>query len=184
MSDENSPWAATLPNLVSNALRATPEVIIVGEARRPEEFSQMLRAMRTGHKLLGTYHADDEADGVKRYATELSSEGGSTYTESLRLVADTLDIVVSQFRFPDGRRRVMGISEVAGVDEKGNVVMNPLFKFIMSGETRINEHGLEDVLGEFKQVGTVSERTKTSFFKSGIGMDKLREFTEITEDLS
>lgn len=175
--------AAQLDVLTTNTLRATPEVIIIGEARENSEFFQINRAMRTGHKVLGTFHAEDEVDAIGRFATEVSSVGGASYMESLRLVSDTIDIIISQFRFPDGRRRVMGISEIQGVDSEGNVKTNQLFEFVMSGETRINDYGLVEVLGEFKQVGTLSPRIQKTFFKAGISKETIEEFLEISEDL-
>lgn len=180
---DDSKSVATMPNLVSNALRATPEVIIVGEARLPEEFAQMHRAMKTGHKVLSTYHADDELDAIGRFATELSSVSGASYSEAVRLVADTVNIVISQFRFPDGRRRVMGISEILGANPDGSPNINQLFRFDMSGETRINQNGLTEVLGQFKQVGTLSERTQLSFFKAGVNKSRIAEFLEVTDSL-
>lgn len=171
--------SVAMDQLISNTLRFTPEIIIVGEAREKEEFFQIQRAMRTGHIVLGTFHAEDARDGVGRFATELSSLGGTSYMESLKLVADTIDIIISQFRFPDGRRRVMEISEVLGVDEKGDVKINTLFEFQLNGETRTNEYGLTEVLGEFKQVGTLSQRTVKTFYKAGIDKDTIAEFLTI-----
>jgi pilus assembly protein CpaF len=168
--------AVAMEALISNTLRATPEVILIGEAREGAEFFQIQRAMRTGHKVLGTFHAEDATDGVGRFATELSSIGGTSYMESVRLVADTIDIIISQFKFPDGRRRIMEISEIDGVDEKGDVRVNTLFEFKLSGETRTNEHGLTEVLGDFVQVGTMSERIQKMFFKAGINKSQIAEF--------
>lgn len=172
---------ATMPNLVSNSMRETPEIIIIGEARRPKEFGQIQRAMQTGHKVLGTYHSMDELDAVGRFATELSSDTGASYIEAVRLVSGTIDVIISQFKFPDGRRRVMGISEVLGVDNEGSPKLNQLFRFELSGETRINDSGLVEVLGSFKQVGTLSEKIKMAFFKSGVSSSQIAEFLEITE---
>jgi pilus assembly protein CpaF len=172
--------ALSMDKLISNTLRATPEIIIIGEAREAEEFFQILRAMRTGHKVLGTFHAEDAEDGVGRFATELSSIGGASYMESLRLVADTVDIIISQFRFPDGRRRVMEIAEINGIDpETGKVLVNKLFEFQLSGETRENENGLTEVLGEFKQVGVLSSRIQKTFYKAGVSKDTIAEFVAL-----
>lgn len=171
----------SMDQLISNTLRATPEIIIVGEAREAEEFFQIQRAMRTGHKVMGTFHAEDAEDGIQRFAGELSSLGGMTETEALKSVAKSIDIIISQFRFPDGRRRVMEIAEVNGVDEHGDVRINKLFEFQLSGKVRTNEHGLPEVLGEFKQVGVLSDRTIQTFYKAGISHDEIKEFTEMGE---
>lgn len=172
-----------MDELISNTLRATPEVIIIGEARIPEEFAQINRAMRTGHKVLGTFHADDSVDAIGRFGIELSSAGGGMGTmEAMRLVAGTIDIIIAQYKFPDGRRRVMEIAEIQGVDELGETKVNKLFEFQLSGKTRINpKNGLVDVLGEFVQVGTLSNKIKKEFFKAGIDIDEIQEFLTLEE---
>lgn len=168
--------SASMENLISNTLRATPEVIIVGEMRTSKEFFQAQRAMRTGHKVNGTFHAEDSVDAVGRYATELSSIGGASYMESLRLVADTIDIIISQFKFPDGSRKVMEITEINGLLENGNVNKNTIFEYQMTGETRKKEDGSIEVLGEFKQVGVLSPHIQRTFYKAGISKEAIAEF--------
>lgn len=173
--------SASMENLISNSLRATPEIIVVGEARAASEFFQLNRAMRTGHKTLGTYHAEDAADALGRFATELSSISNATYSESLRLVSDTIDIVISQFKFPDGSRKVMEISEICGSDEIGKPIINTLFEYSLNGKTEKTEDGRKRVLGEFKQTGILSGRLQKMFFKAGVDMEEIEEFTVLGE---
>lgn len=170
---------ASLDSLISNTLRFTPEIILVGEAREKEEFFQILRAMRTGHKVLGTFHAEDDADAIGRFATELSSVGGMSYVEALRLSAEAVDIVISQFKFPDGQRKVLGISEISGINEDGSVKTNRLFEFKLTGETKVNKYGLTEVLGYFEQVGVLSNYVKKKFYQAGINQKTLDEFCKI-----
>lgn len=174
---------ATMPDLISETLRFTPEVVIIGEMREGPEFMQAYRMMNTGHKVNGTYHAEDSVDAIKRYATELSTAGqGFSYMEALRIISGTIDIIISQYRFPDGRRRIMSIAEIQGLDEKGDVKVNTLFEFKLTGEVKINEFGLPDVQGEFVQTGTLSDRLVQTFYKAGISKETLEEFLVITEN--
>ena len=119
-ADDSKNTSASMANLISNSLRATPEVVLIGEAREPEEFQQIQRAMRTGHKTLGTFHAEDAKDAIGRFASEIS--GGNSYIESVRMVADSIDIIISQFKFENGERKVMEISEVLGTDKDGEPI--------------------------------------------------------------
>src|SRR5690606_24428190 len=119
----------SMATFISNSLRATPDVIIVGESREAEEFYQILRAMRTGHQVLGTLHAEDAVDGVGRFTTEVAMSGNMWYSEVMGLVADNIDIINAQYRFADGRRRVMEISEVLRVNNEGKLQVNKLFEF-------------------------------------------------------
>lgn len=76
----------------------------------------------------------------------------------------------------------MSIAEIQGLDEKGDVKVNTLFEFKLTGEVKINEFGLPDVQGEFVQTGTLSERLVQTFYKAGISKETLEEFLVITEN--
>lgn len=175
-SDESKNTSATMANLISNALRATPEVILIGEAREPEEFKQISRAMRTGHKTLGTYHAEDAKDAIGRFASEISE--GNSYMESVRMVADSIDIIISQFKFENGERKVMEISEILGTNKDGEPIISTLFKYNFTGRMGTDEKGKVKVLGEFKQENYMSEKLKNSLYKVGIPFEQIAEFCE------
>ena len=44
-------------------------------------------------------------------------------------IASALDIVIHLSRLRDHSRKTMEISEVIGIDERGNIKLNPLFQF-------------------------------------------------------
>lgn len=178
-ADDEKNSSATMANLISNALRATPEVILIGEAREPEEFQQIQRAMRTGHKTLGTFHAEDAADAIGRFASEIG--GGNNYIESVRMVADCIDIIISQFKFENGERKIMEISEILGADEKGTPIVRTLFKFNFSGKMLKDERGRVKVLGNFEQENYMSEKLKNSLYKVGIPYEQIAEFCDPNE---
>ena len=172
--DVESSSTATMENLISNSLRATPEVILIGEAREPGEFAQIQRAMRTGHKTLGTFHAEDAKDAIGRFASEIS--GGNNYLESVRMVADCIDIIISQFKFENGERKVMEISEILGTDDRGEPIVHTLFKYHFTGKMVKDERGKIKVLGEFKQENVMSEKLRNSLYKVGIPYETIAEF--------
>lgn len=180
-ADGSQNTSATMENLISNTLRATPEVILVGEAREPGEFKQILRVMRTGHKVLGTFHAEDSLDALERFADEVS-DGGDTMG-SLRKVSKSIDIIISQFKFENGERKIMEISEVLGVDKYGEPIINTLFKFNFTGEMEEDENGNIRVLGEFKQEGYMSQKLRNALYKAGISHDRIAEFCKEDEEL-
>lgn len=175
-SDVNT--SASMSNLISNALRATPEVILIGEAREPEEFQQIQRAMRTGHKTLGTYHAEDTRDALGRFASEISTGSGSNYFESLRMVSDSIDIIISQFKFENGERKIMEISEVLGTDANGEPNIRTLFKYNFTGKMAKDANGRIKVLGEFRRENEMSEKLKNSLYKVGIPYEEIAEFCQ------
>ncbi len=56
----------TLHNLMVNALRQRPDVMLVGEIRTEEDAETLFEAIHTGHAVYGTVHADDAQDTIIR----------------------------------------------------------------------------------------------------------------------
>lgn len=171
----------TMPNLISNALRVTPDVLILGEARAPDEFTQLQRAMQTGHRVIGTYHAKDSADAIERGASELSTGMGISLVEARRQWARSVDIIIAQYKFPDGSRKVMEITEIEGCDEDGNLKLRPIFVYkLLSAYT--DEKGIEHVKGEFQMVNAISEKFQEALRKDCVADSAFYEFTHCTDD--
>lgn len=134
--------------LIRASLRMRPDRIIVGEVRG-EEALDMLQAMNTGHEgSLSTGHANTARDMLSRLETMVL--GGSELPVSVvrRQLASALDIVVHLSRLRDGSRRVVEISEVAGIKD-GDVELNSLF--LREVEDEAGRHVLRRT-GELKDV--------------------------------
>ena len=99
--------APTMENLMSNTLRFTPELTIIGEARTGGEFSQVLRSTQMGQPCWGTFHASNSEEAMGRMATEV----GGDETAVLKKCTKYIDFIISQHRFADGTRRVLEISK-------------------------------------------------------------------------
>ena len=126
----------TIRDLVRNALRMRPDRIVVGECRGGEALD-MLQAMNTGHDgSLTTVHANSPRDVVSRLEVMTLMAGMDLPVLAIReQIASAVDIVVHQARFADGRRRVVSIMEVTGM-EGGRIQMQPLFEFRMHDARR------------------------------------------------
>jgi pilus assembly protein CpaF len=110
--------AVDVRDLLRNTLRMRPDRIVVGEVRGGEAL-EMLQAMTTGHDgSLGTIHANSAREALQRLEILLSF-GGFRGTEMTmrRQIASAVDIIVQIGRLPDGRRRVLSISEVTGMGD-------------------------------------------------------------------
>lgn len=104
-------------DLVRNSLRMRPDRIIVGEVRGPEVLD-MLQAMNTGHEgSMTTIHANGARDALNRLVS-MAGLAGTSVSEHLiqQSVARAIHLVVHLNRFPDGRRRVVSISEITGME--------------------------------------------------------------------
>ena len=143
-------------DLVRNSLRMRPDRIVVGEVRGAEALD-MLQAMNTGHDgSLTTVHANTPRDALGRIESMVSMTGIAFPMKVLReQIAAAIDVVVQIARHEDGRRRVVSIQEVNGME--GDVItMSELFRFDRRG---LDADGV--VLGELKATGIVPGFHKT-----------------------
>jgi pilus assembly protein CpaF len=144
--------------LVRNALRMRPDRIIVGEVRDAEAFD-MLQAMNTGHEgSMGTIHANTPREALTRLENMLGMAGVNSPAKVMRSqIASAIHVVVQVARLTDGKRKVISLQEVTGME--GEVItMQEIFNFRQTG---IGESGA--VLGFFAATGIrprFSERLK------------------------
>ena len=119
----------TQRELVKNALRMRPDRIIVGEVRGGEAFD-MLQAMNTGHEgSMTTVHANSCRDALSRIEQMIGMTGLDLPTRSMRAqIASALHVVIQLERMSDGRRRLVSLQEITGME--GEVVsMQEIFRF-------------------------------------------------------
>jgi len=134
--------------LVKNALRMRPDRIIVGEVRAGEAFD-MLQAMNTGHDgSMTTVHANTPRDALSRVEQMIGMAGIDIPTRSVRgQIASAVNVVVQAERLEDGRRRVVSISEIVGMEEDV-ISMQEIFRFRRKGRGPNGE-----VLGDYEATG-------------------------------
>jgi pilus assembly protein CpaF len=138
----------TARDLVRNALRMRPDRIVVGEVRS-DEVLDMLQAMNTGHDgSLTTLHANSARDALTRLETLMQMSGIALPDKAMReQVASAIDVIVQVSRLSDGRRKILSVSEITGME--GNVVtMQDVFVYKRTG---MGENG--QVLGQFTSTG-------------------------------
>ena len=138
----------TQRQLVINALRMRPDRIIVGEVRGAEAVD-MLQAMNTGHDgSLTTLHANTPRDALARLETMVSMAGLQLPEKGMRAqIASAIDIIVHVSRLSDGKRKIMTIAEIVGME--GEIItMQDLFTFERMG---MDEDG--EVKGRFRASG-------------------------------
>jgi len=120
-------------DLVKNALRMRPDRVILGECRGEEAFD-MLQAMNTGHEgSMATIHANTPRDAISRLEQMIGMAGMPMTVASIRgQIAAAIRVIVQLSRLSDGRRRVMSIAEITGLE--GDIVqMQEIFKFVRTG---------------------------------------------------
>jgi pilus assembly protein CpaF len=139
----------TIRDLVKNALRMRPDRIVVGECRGGEALD-MLQAMNTGHDgSLTTTHANSPLEALSRLETLCLMAGVELPSRAIReQIAASVQLIAQQTRLADGSRKVVAISEVCGLDQRGDFEVRKIYGFERSGTGPNGE-----VLGSFLATG-------------------------------
>jgi pilus assembly protein CpaF len=151
--------------LVKNALRMRPDRVILGEVRGEEAFD-MLQAMNTGHEgSMATIHANNPRDAVTRLEQMVAMSGMKLSAESVRgQIASAVNLIVQVMRLSDGKRRLMSVSEITGME--GHVLqMQEIFVF---QRTHTDADGT--VHGEFRATG-IRPRCLEDMIRRGVTYD-------------
>lgn len=135
--------SVVIRDLVINALRMRPDRIVVGEARGGEALD-MLQAMVTGHGgSMTTIHANSPREAMMRLENMALMAGTEITSAGIReLIAEAVQIIVQQARLRDGTRKIIGITEMVGLDGE-DFIFNDIFTW--------HQHGLDrdgQVLGD------------------------------------
>jgi pilus assembly protein CpaF len=123
----------TQRDLVKNCLRMRPDRIIIGECRAGEAMD-MLQAMNTGHEgSMTTVHANNSRDALGRLEVMIAMAGYDIPMRAVRTqIASAIQIVVQARRLTGGRRKVVSVSEIAGM-EGDSIGMHDLFTYEQNG---------------------------------------------------
>src|SRR5436190_23471051 len=107
-----------------------PDRIIIGECRGEEAFD-MLQAMNTGHEgSMTTVHANSPRDALKRLEQMVTMAAMTSTVGSIRSqIASAITMVMQLQRLPDGKRRVVSVSEITGMEGE-TIAMQEIFRFV------------------------------------------------------
>jgi len=134
--------------LVRNSLRMRPDRIVLGEVRGAEAVD-MMQAMNTGHEgSMATIHANTPRDALSRLENMIGLSGMNLPAKiSRQQISAALTAIVQVSRLTDGRRKVVSIQEMTGME--GDIItMQELYAFKQTG---VGKDGT--VLGHFAATG-------------------------------
>lgn len=174
----------TLFDLLKNALRQRPDVIIVGEVRGQEAFT-LFQSVATGHGGMGTIHADSVQAVINRLTSEPMNIPRS-------LVGTTLDCIIMQLKIRVGDRsvrRITSVAEVVGHDSRNDqIVVNDVFKwepesdsFTFSGRSRLYDKISQRYGLTVEKVKRDIDARKT--FLDWLVNKKIRSYKEVSEQV-
>lgn len=118
--------AITQADLVHNALRMSPDRVLVGEVRG-EELLPMIAAMSQGNDgSMGTIHASNSYQVARRLAL-YAAKGGVGMSEALAYVASAVNLIVQLDYSRDGVRVVSSVREVIDADDQ-QLITNEIYR--------------------------------------------------------
>jgi len=171
-------------DLLRAALRQRPDVIIVGETRGKEAYT-LFQAMATGHGGFSSIHADS----VDATLTRLAS---SPMDIPKPLIANTLDLITLQLKLrvkDKSVRRIIQISEIAGMDEKtGEIKTHEIFKWDPNTDTH-SYSGNSIVLDKIKErYGESDEEINYELSKRKLALEwmvknNIRDYKEVSQNI-
>ena len=109
----------------------------------------MMQAMNTGHEgSMTTVHANSARDAIKRLEQMVSMAGMGMSSPSIRSqIASAIRLLIQLQRLADGRRRVVSISEITGMEAEV-VQMHEIYRFV---KEHTDDQG--NIHGTFKATG-------------------------------
>ena len=109
----------------------------------------MLQAMNTGHDgSMTTVHANTARDALSRLEQMIGMSGIEMPARAARAqIASAINVVVQVGRLADGRRRVLSLSELIGMEGE-TITMQEIYRYKITGR---DEHN--NVIGHFEATG-------------------------------
>ncbi len=118
----------TLADGVDDAMRMSPDYLIIGEVRDGRAAMSLFRALMTGHSGACTFHADSPREAARRLATVMGADAGVRSNEANQMIADAVDLLV-QIGIRHETRRVVAIANVSKELVKGDVGFDPIYRY-------------------------------------------------------
>ncbi len=134
--------------------RVNPRAIILGEVVSPGEALQFLRAANLGRRAFTTLHGGSVEAALRRLEDlALSAQEGLNMRAVREMVVSGIDLVVlmSQAANPKDPRSidrfVAEITRVNGIDEKGNYVLETLYRGVEGFEEHLFSKAWRQITG-------------------------------------
>lgn len=117
----------TIKDGVDDAMRMSPDWLIVGEVRTGDAALTLFRAQMSDHPGLSTFHAESPEYAIYRVGNLLISDTQETDMRNAKSTfAMAVDMVI-QLGWDKKERRILGVWEVQKMLKDDEVVINPLY---------------------------------------------------------
>ena len=136
----------TITDGVNDAMRMTPDWLVVGEVRTGDAAMSLFRAQMSDHPGLSTFHAESPQSAVHRLAVVMHSDVNVRAEACKQLFTQAIDLVLQLGYDRHGRRRTTEIAQVERELRGGDVRFTTLFRF--DEEHSAESHPVWEKLGE------------------------------------
>ena len=119
----------TLADGVDDAMRMSPDYLVIGEVRDGMAAMSLFRALMTGHSGACTFHADSPREAARRLATVMGADAGVKPHEANQMISDAVDLLV-QIGIRHEVRRVVAISNVSKDLKNGDIFFEPIYRYL------------------------------------------------------
>lgn len=165
----------TMDDLLKEALRFHPDVIIPAEMRGTEALTAV-EAGRTGHTIISTLHANSAIDAYNRILSMCVSTGVRlSESKLLEFILEAMPLILFKRQLPDGRRVYDEIYEGQSV-ENGRVIGKTIYKYEIKENVYDSDGSIQKVIGVHKQVNKMSPELLARLKYGGASEEMLRCF--------
>ena len=117
----------TIKDGVDDAMRMSPDWLIVGEVRTGDAALTLFRAQMSDHPGLSTFHAESPEFAIYRVGNLLISDTQETDMRNAKSTfAMAVDVII-QVGWSGKERRIMGVWEIEKMLKHDEVVIHPLY---------------------------------------------------------
>ncbi len=118
----------TITDGVNDAMRMTPDWLVVGEVRTGDAAMSLFRAQMSDHPGLSTFHADSPQAAVHRLSVVMHSDVNVRAEACKQLFAQAIDLVIQLGFDHFDRRRTTEVAQVERELKGGDVQFTTLFR--------------------------------------------------------
>lgn len=174
---KEEPNPITMLDLLKLSLRLHPQILVPAEMRGKEALT-VQEAGRTGHTIVSTLHANSARTAYDRILT-MCLEAGTSLSEErlLKNIVEAFPIMLFKMQLPDKSRKYMEIFEATGV-QKGEVIGNTLFKYVVDHYERDESGKITKVVGVHKRLGCISSTLAERLLIGGVPKKEIQRFAE------
>jgi pilus assembly protein CpaF len=123
-----------LNDLLTAGSKMRPDWLVIGELHGAETLHAM-QIMGNGHSAISTIHATSAENALERLETLcLMANLGLGLDDIRRIIASALRLILFQERMPNGRRKIVQVVELKGLDD-GRYILQPLMRYNPETET-------------------------------------------------